>query len=139
MATHDEEPIVKVSDFGLSKLVDSQTMMKTFCGTPMYVAPEILITGGRGSYTCQVDVWSLGVILYCCLSGLTPFRIHDKLHTLSDQIMKGLYNFNIPKFSHITPEAKDLVSPNSTLNFFSNHYKHSKKNFDFSDKKNDDS
>jgi serine/threonine-protein kinase Chk2 len=83
--------------------------MKTFCGTPMYVAPEILLTGGRGSYTSQVDVWSLGVILYCCLSGLTPFKIHDKTTTLYDQIIKGLYSFNVSKFFDISFNAKDLV------------------------------
>lgn len=98
-----------MSDFGLSKLVDSQTMMKTFCGTPMYVAPEILKTGGKGSYDSQVDVWSLGVILYCSLSNLTPFKIHDKTHNLYDQIIKGLYNFNNSKFFNVSSNAKDLV------------------------------
>jgi len=38
--------------------------MKTMCGTPLYVAPEILETQGLGSYTKKVDIWSLGVILY---------------------------------------------------------------------------
>lgn len=54
LATNDEVTLVKVSDFGLSKFVDTQTMMRTFCGTPMYVAPEVLLTHGRGSYTNQV-------------------------------------------------------------------------------------
>lgn len=48
--------MAKVSDFGLAKLVDAQTMMKTFCGTPMYVAPEILSNLGRNSYTNQVCI-----------------------------------------------------------------------------------
>lgn len=110
LASDDEEPIVKVSDFGLSKMLDSQTMMKTFCGTPMYVAPEILLTRGKGSYTNQVDVWSLGVILYCTLSGLTPFRVSDKKSGLFEQIIKGQYNFNHYKFNAISMPAKDLVS-----------------------------
>jgi len=41
----------------MSKFVDTQTMMKTFCGTPMYVAPEILATSGRSSYTSQVRIY----------------------------------------------------------------------------------
>ncbi|KAL7293565.1 hypothetical protein TKK_0013004 [Trichogramma kaykai] len=115
LASHEEETIVKVSDFGLSKFVDSQTMMKTFCGTPMYVAPEILLTGGRGSYTSQVDVWSLGVILYCCLSGLTPFKVNDKANTLSDQIVKGLYKFHFSKFFDVSANAKDLIKRMMTV------------------------
>lgn len=54
LASDSDITLAKVSDFGLSKLVDAQTMMKTFCGTPMYVAPEILSSIGRGSYTNQV-------------------------------------------------------------------------------------
>lgn len=54
MKNNSDTPLVKVSDFGMSKLVDAKTMMKTFCGTPMYVAPEILANLGRASYTNQV-------------------------------------------------------------------------------------
>lgn len=56
--------MIKVTDFGLSKFVDANTMMKTFCGTPTYLAPEILETAGVGSYTKAIDCWSLGVILF---------------------------------------------------------------------------
>lgn len=55
LASDAEVTLVKVSDFGLSKLVDTQTLMRTFCGTPMYVAPEVLLTHGKGSYTNQVN------------------------------------------------------------------------------------
>lgn len=54
LASDSDVTLAKVSDFGLSKLVDAQTMMKTFCGTPMYVAPEIIANIGRSSYTNQV-------------------------------------------------------------------------------------
>jgi calcium/calmodulin-dependent protein kinase I len=60
--TEDDESIIKISDFGLAKLLDSPNqMMSTVCGTPSYLAPEI-ITGHK--YTTQCDIWSLGVILY---------------------------------------------------------------------------
>lgn len=56
--------LIKVTDFGLSKIVSENTMLRTFCGTPTYLAPEILTTAGAGTYTPAIDIWSLGVILY---------------------------------------------------------------------------
>ncbi|XP_034945472.1 ovarian-specific serine/threonine-protein kinase Lok-like [Chelonus insularis] len=114
LASDAKYPLVKVSDFGLSKLVDAQTMMKTFCGTPMYVAPEILKTGGRGAYTSQVDIWSLGVILYVTLSGCVPFITHNKKMELHDQIINGHYRFN-SQFSTVSPEAINLIEGMMTV------------------------
>ncbi|XP_076755046.1 ovarian-specific serine/threonine-protein kinase Lok isoform X2 [Xylocopa sonorina] len=116
LASNSDITLAKVSDFGLSKLVDAQTMMKTFCGTPMYVAPEILSTIGRGSYTSQVDVWSLGVILYACLSGSVPFNCHDKNISLQDQIKTGIYSFPPSRFGHVSDKAMDLIKRMMTVN-----------------------
>ncbi|XP_014479286.1 PREDICTED: ovarian-specific serine/threonine-protein kinase Lok-like [Dinoponera quadriceps] len=109
LADNSDITVVKVSDFGLAKLVDTQTMMKTFCGTPMYVAPEILNNLGRNSYTNQVDVWSLGVILYACLSGVLPFSPGSRRYTLEQQIRYGIYSFRKPHFEHVSQEAQDLI------------------------------
>lgn len=116
LASHSDITLAKVSDFGLSKLVDAQTMMKTFCGTPMYVAPEILATVGRGSYTSQVDVWSLGVILYACLSGCVPFNCNNKNISLQEQIKRGHYNFPPTKFGHVSEKAINLIKSMMTVN-----------------------
>ena len=59
-----EEAVIKVTDFGLSKFVGENSLMKTLCGTPTYLAPEILNNAGMGGYTKAVDCWSLGVILF---------------------------------------------------------------------------
>lgn len=64
LESSNEETLLKVSDFGLSKFVQNDSVMKTLCGTPLYVAPEVLQTGGRGAYTKKVDIWSLGVVLF---------------------------------------------------------------------------
>ena len=55
---------LQITDFGLSKVVGEQSLMKTLCGTPSYLAPEVLLTAGTGGYSKAVDLWSLGVILF---------------------------------------------------------------------------
>ncbi|XP_032683989.1 ovarian-specific serine/threonine-protein kinase Lok-like [Odontomachus brunneus] len=114
LADNSDITVAKVSDFGLAKLVDAQTMMRTFCGTPFYVAPEILSNLGRISYTNQVDVWSLGVILYVCLGGVLPFHTQNKM-SLEVQIKNGLYVFPKTCFGHVSEEAIDLIKRMMTV------------------------
>ena len=64
LASEEKETLVKVTDFGLSKFVGENSLMKTLCGTPSYLAPEVLKTAGTAGYDKAVDCWSLGVILY---------------------------------------------------------------------------
>lgn len=64
LATDELETVLKITDFGLSKMLHPETFLKSLCGTKLYVAPEVLESGGSKTYTGQVDVWSMGVILY---------------------------------------------------------------------------
>lgn len=65
LMTRDDPPIAKVADFGLAKFVDPATMLKTMCGTPSYLAPEVITSEGTGQgYDNLVDSWSVGVIVY---------------------------------------------------------------------------
>ncbi|KAJ3510201.1 hypothetical protein NMY22_g16043 [Coprinellus aureogranulatus] len=59
LLTKDEPPIVKIADFGLAKIVDSMTMLRTMCGTPSYLAPEVVKQERHEGYTSLVDSWSM--------------------------------------------------------------------------------
>ena len=73
MNERDDSP-VKIADFGLSKFFSPETVLSTMCGSPQYVAPEVLGVGdGLKEYSPAVDMWSVGVILFILLSGYSPF------------------------------------------------------------------
>ena len=66
MMTATDPPDCKVADFGLAKLVDNNTFLKTQCGTPAYLAPEVVLrVDARQAYDSRVDTWSLGIICFC--------------------------------------------------------------------------
>lgn len=98
--------LVKLADFGFAKLYGSQDKtMSTTCGTPEYVAPEVLKQKGYGS---ECDIWSLGVVLYIMLCGYAPFH-HDQVQRLFQMIMRGRIAFPDREWSGVSAEAKDLV------------------------------
>ncbi|KAK3102300.1 hypothetical protein FSP39_010344 [Pinctada imbricata] len=115
LATEANETLIKVTDFGLSKFIDAGSILKTFCGTPSYLAPEILVTAGSGAYTKAIDCWSLGVILFVCLAGYPPFSDERTDMDLPKQIMGG--NFSFPKqyWKGISEEAIDLIKKLMTV------------------------
>jgi calcium/calmodulin-dependent protein kinase I len=98
---------IKIADFGLAKLLDDETiMMKTACGTPGYVAPEILESK---PYSCKVDMWSLGVILYILLCGFPPFY-DDNNAKLFAQIKSGRFHYPKDYWHNVSDDAKDLIN-----------------------------
>ena len=108
----DSTPIVKITDMGLSQLVNLETILKAFCGTPQYIAPEVVSGAGMpdSTYNLKVDCWSLGVILYTLLSGTPPFSEDRKCGlNLRSQILKADYQFYPSLFDIISSPAKDLI------------------------------
>jgi len=99
--------IIKITDFGLAKFIStSSEVMSTPCGTPGYVAPEILKSEKYGP---EVDMWSIGVILYILLCGFPPFY-DETAAGLYEQIKKGEYDFPSPYWDEISSEGKELVT-----------------------------
>jgi len=98
--------IVKIADFGLSKILGAEAMLKTACGTPGYVAPEVLQLNGYGK---EVDMWSIGVIMYILLCGFPPFYEESNAQ-LFKAIMEGRFSYPDPYWSGVSDSAKDLIN-----------------------------
>lgn len=97
---------LKLTDFGYAKVVNPNNMVKTFCGSPLYMAPEIIKSKGNNDYTIKSDLWSVGCIFYEMLTGFPPFHVH----TMSDLIRKlDEEDIIIPKFLNLSVESKDLL------------------------------
>lgn len=101
----DENENLKISDFGLSALAESRRqdgLLHTTCGTPAYVAPEVICRKGYDG--AKADVWSCGVILFVLISGYLPFH-SSNLMELYRKIGKAEFKF--PKW--FSPEARRLL------------------------------
>uniref|UniRef100_G3N626 Si:ch211-27e6.1 n=1 Tax=Gasterosteus aculeatus aculeatus TaxID=481459 RepID=G3N626_GASAC len=94
-----------VTDFGLATFADGSWSLRTTCGTPEYMAPEILL---RTAYSCAVDMWALGVIAYVVLSGSMPFE-DDSRTRLYRSIVRGKYSFRGDPWPSVSHLARDFV------------------------------
>ncbi|XP_039360922.1 serine/threonine-protein kinase Chk2 isoform X3 [Mauremys reevesii] len=109
LSSSEETCLIKITDFGQSKILGESSLMKTLCGTPTYLAPEVLNSLGTAGYSRAVDCWSLGVILFVCLCGYPPFNEQNTQLCLKDQITRGEYTFIPREWKHVSDMALDLV------------------------------
>ncbi|MGH0134103.1 UNVERIFIED_CONTAM: hypothetical protein FKN15_042639 [Acipenser sinensis] len=70
---------LKIADFGLARFQPTNMMALTMCGTPLYMAPEVIMAK---TYDAKVDLWSIGIIVYQCLTGQVPFQLTHLRHLL---------------------------------------------------------
>ena len=95
----DSEGHIKIADFGMCKenmMRDNTT--RTFCGTPNYMAPEILLVNTGRQYGVSVDWWAYGVVLYEMMSGMTPFGAEDESEIFKD-ILHSKIRFIFSRYS----------------------------------------
>lgn len=99
---------IKLADFGLSMVVTEP--LNTICGTPTYVAPEIISEAPEG-YGLPVDMWAIGIISYIILCGFPPFATANKSQKdLFRKIRSGKFSFPKPYWDDISEDAKSMIS-----------------------------
>ena len=113
---------VKICDFGIGKILKhSDELINEKCGTPMYMAPEIILSNNSKAYKgFPIDIWASGITLYIMLTGSLPYNISDKSkEEFSLKKMKKknhtdlqfqIINFNLKKIKKISDEANNLLS-----------------------------
>ncbi|KZT04293.1 Pkinase-domain-containing protein [Laetiporus sulphureus 93-53] len=87
LLTDSPLPNVKVADFGLAKVANTYSDLRTMCGTPAYLAPEVVLQENENGYDLVVDSWSMGVIVFCMLTGQSAFPDDNEGH-LRDRVMR---------------------------------------------------
>ena len=98
----NENNIIKLTDFGWSNYMNLSDVRSTFCGTPLYLAPEMIISGFHNE---KVDIWCIGVILFELLVGRIPFAGNNQRI-----LINNIINCNIIWDNNIDIDAKDLIS-----------------------------
>ena len=104
---------IKLADFGFAKKVSTENGCRTLCGTPGYLAPEILER--FPSYDVKCDLWSVGVILFLLLGGYLPFEDEDE-DRVFEKTREGQYYFHPSYWKNISTHAKNFVTHLLTVN-----------------------
>ncbi|KAJ9072371.1 hypothetical protein DSO57_1028230 [Entomophthora muscae] len=96
-----------IADFGLANSLPKKSeLLQTACGTPHFVAPEVLIGVG---YSAPVDLWSCGIVMYLLLSGSTPYQGSDQF-SLMDSTANRKLQFLGESWKNVSLEARHLMS-----------------------------
>jgi serine/threonine protein kinase len=111
---NDDEASIKLADFGFAKRVRNPQGLRTLCGTPGYLAPEILER--FPAYDTACDLWSVGVILFLLLGGYLPFEDDDE-DIVFERTRNGEYDFHPAYWRNISTCAKTMVTKLLTVNW----------------------
>ncbi|CAK9441385.1 uncharacterized protein LODBEIA_P52530 [Lodderomyces beijingensis] len=100
-----ELPILKIADFGFARFLPSTSMAETLCGSPLYMAPEIL---RYEKYNAKADLWSVGAVLYEMTVGKPPFKANNHIELLKN-IEKANDRIKFPSAAQVPDSLKQLV------------------------------
>ncbi|KAJ5090845.1 hypothetical protein N7532_009529 [Penicillium argentinense] len=112
-------PMLKIADFGFARSLPATSLAETLCGSPLYMAPEIL---RYEKYDAKADLWSVGTVLYEMVVGRPPFRAQNHVELLR-RIEKGEDKINFPEDNKVSEDIKNLIrgllkkNPVERLNF----------------------
>uniref|UniRef100_A0A3Q0QTN8 Checkpoint kinase 2 n=1 Tax=Amphilophus citrinellus TaxID=61819 RepID=A0A3Q0QTN8_AMPCI len=109
LSSQEDICLIKVTDFNQSRILEEAVLMRTLCGTPSYLAPEVFTHASTTGYGLAVDAWSLGVLLFVCLGGYPPFHESFGHQSITDQIVKGEFTMVQSKWKNVSDQAKDVV------------------------------
>jgi serine/threonine-protein kinase ULK/ATG1 len=98
-------PMLKLADFGFARSLPSTSLAETLCGSPLYMAPEIL---RYEKYDAKADLWSVGTVLYEMVTGKPPFRAANHVELLR-KIEQGMDVIRFPKDMEISDGMKALI------------------------------
>lgn len=98
-------PVLKIADFGFARFLPSQTLAETLCGSPLYMAPEIL---RYEKYNAKADLWSVGAVLYEMTIGKPPFRANNHVELLK-KIENARDNISFPENVEVDPDIKRVI------------------------------
>ncbi|XP_051901273.1 serine/threonine-protein kinase D3-like isoform X6 [Pristis pectinata] len=104
LASDDPYPQVKLCDFGFARIIGEKSFRRSVVGTAAYLAPEVLQSR---AYNRSLDMWSVGVIIYVCLSGTFPFNEDEDIN---DQIQNASFMYPARPWQEISPTAIELIN-----------------------------
>jgi len=104
-ASKNDDTQIKIADFGLARMAPEKDSLKTLCGSPYYISPEIL---RRDRYGTKTDMWSVGVVIFILLGGYPPFSNEDR-EVLYKQIKDGKYTFIDTCWGAVSDQAKEFI------------------------------
>ncbi|KAH9558071.1 hypothetical protein CY35_07G117800 [Sphagnum magellanicum] len=105
LSTNDSKAMLKIADFGFARLLQPQGMAETLCGSPLYMAPEILQSQ---KYDAKADLWSVGAILYQLVTGRPPFSGNNHVQLLQNIMKTNEVRFPESVMTQLHPDGIDM-------------------------------